>query len=37
MLIPTAVVALGLIALGLATDTLITDFIANVVPEIPAS
>ena len=37
MLIPTVVVALGLIALGLATDTLITDFIAHIVPKIPAS
>ena len=32
MLIPTALVALSLIALGLATDTLITNFIAKALP-----
>tara|TARA_B100000579_G_C22746528_1_gene811844 strand:- start:255 stop:1271 length:1017 start_codon:yes stop_codon:yes gene_type:complete len=36
MLIPTLIVTLSLIALGIFTDTLITDFIAKALPEIPA-
>ena len=35
MLIPTLIVTLSLIVLGLFNDTLITDFIAKAIPEIP--
>ena len=37
MLVPTVIVTLSLIALGLATDTLVSDFIAPVLLDIPAS